>query len=95
MMTIITIYSLFGDDVRSAAFNRNADDTFNVLTIIAMIAFSIEIVFACFAKDDYWLGFYFWLDLISTVSLITDISWVMDLILGTSDSGGATNAQSA
>lgn len=91
-MTIITIYSLFGDDVRSLAFTRPADEIFNILTIIALIAFTVEIVLACLAKDEYWLGFYFWLDFVSTISLITDIGWVMDEMLGTSDSGGATNA---
>ena len=51
---------------------------------------------ACIAKEDYFLGFYFWLDLISTLSLITDIGWVMNAMMGTSDSGGdASNAQSA
>jgi hypothetical protein len=81
-MTVTTIYSLFGDDVRTLAFNVNADDVFNVLTSIAFALFAIEIIFASFAKDEYFLGFYFWLDLISTLSLITDIGWIMNAIMG-------------
>lgn len=90
-MTLVTIYSLFGDDIRMLCFNVDADIVFNILTIISLVSFTIEIILACFAKDEYWLGFYFWLDIISTVSLFTDIGWVFDAMLGTS-SGGATNA---
>ena len=45
---------------------------------------------ASFAKEDYFNGFYFWLDIISTVSIITDIGWVMEGILG--DGGGSVSS---
>jgi len=76
------------------AFTKDADDTFNYLTSISLALFVIELLLACIAKDDYWLGFYFWLDAVSTASLITDISWIMNQILGTGG-GGASNAQQA
>jgi len=94
-MTIITIYSLFGDDVKALAFDIRADSVFSALSIFCLICFSIEIIFASFVKDDYVLGFYFWLDLIATVSLITDINDVMNAMMGVSDSGSVTNAQQA
>lgn len=94
-MTITTIYSLFGDDIRTLAFDRNADATFYILTSVSFVLFSIEIALACIAKEDYWLGFYFWLDLISTLSLLTDIGWVMDAMMGVEEGGSATDAQSA
>jgi hypothetical protein len=62
------------------------------LTITALICFSIEIILACVANDDYLFGFYFWLDLVSTISLIADISWVMAAMLGMSGSSSITNA---
>jgi len=40
------------------------------------------------------LSFYFWLDVVSTLSMITDISWIMNAILGTG-TGSVTNAKSA
>jgi hypothetical protein len=47
-------------------------------------------------RDDYWLGFYFWLDIISTVSLIFDIGWIMDLIVGVGQtSSNGNNVQQA
>ena len=90
-MTAITIYSLFGDDVRMLGFTIDADDTFYALTSLSFFMFIVELIMACFCKDDYFLGFYFWLDLVSTLSLITDIGWIMDEAYGTGGSAG--NAQ--
>ena len=91
-MTTVTIYALFGDDVRSLAFTSSADPVFYGLTIAALSFFMIEIILSSIAKEGYFLGFYFWLDLIATLSLILDIGWFMDAILGT---GGPNNATSA
>jgi len=77
-MTIVTLYALFGDDFRMLFFSSAADNTFNILTTISLVSFSIELILSCIAKDEYFLGFYFWLDLVSTASLIMDIGWVMD-----------------
>lgn len=94
-MTIVTIYSLFGDDVRQLAFTVEADDVFNSLTTAAFFFFTLEIVLACVAKDEYFLGFYFWLDVVSTVSLITDIGWIMNAMMGTGSDTSASSAKQA
>lgn len=95
-MTTITVYCLFGDDVRQIAFNAEADPVFYILTIISFFAFCVEAVLSCYVRDDYWLGFYFWLDIISTISLIADVGWIMDAIAGTSSTGGnGSNVQQA
>lgn len=85
-MTILTIYALFGDDVRVSAFTVSADATFYSLTIICLFFFVLELVLASLCKKDYWLGFFFWLDLVSTISLITDIGWLWSEITGGSSS---------
>jgi len=92
-MTILTIYALFGDDIRLTGTVKSADDVFYTLTTFCLFFFTIEIVLNSIARKDYFLGFFFWLDLISTISLITDIGWIWDEIMGTGDSS-ATNAQS-
>ena len=92
-MTIVTVYALFGDDVRQLAFPKSADVIFYGLTIVAMFFFMLELVLASIAKEDYFLSFYFWLDLVSTVSLIFDIGWFWDAILKTG--GGVDNAKQA
>jgi hypothetical protein len=35
-ITSLTLYALFADDIRVAAFDVNADYTFDVLTVISM-----------------------------------------------------------
>lgn len=54
--------------------------------------FGTEIILSSFSKDGYFLGFFFWLDLLSTASLIFDIQWITDSLFGT---GGAQSAQNA
>lgn len=76
VMTIITLYALFGDDIRILVTNASGDPVFWVFNIIAMFAFTVEILISSIVKKDYWLGFFFWLDVISTLSLVLDIGWV-------------------
>ena len=56
-----------------------------------MAAFLIEIFFASLVKDDYFLTFFFWLDIISTISMFPDIGWIWNAITG---SGSATSVGS-
>jgi hypothetical protein len=91
-MMIITLYCLFGDDLRQAVFPMGADTYFYTLTSASLVLFSIEIVISSIVIEGYWLGFFFWLDVIATVSLIFDIGWIMDLILGVGT--GATGSGS-
>jgi hypothetical protein len=84
-MAIITVYSLFGDDIRSVAFDESDDYKFYFLTSISFGFLQ------SFLREDYWLGFYFWLDLISTLSLLTDIGWVMNALIDSTTSAGQGN----
>jgi len=59
LMTIITLYALFGDDVRVLVTDIDGDPTFWVMNIIALWAFSVEIMAASLAKPDYFNGFFF------------------------------------
>ena len=81
VMTIVTIYALFFDDIRVLYIPKVADDIFYTLTSIALVLFILEIWFACMVKPGYWLSFFFILDLVSTISLVTDIGWIMEIIL--------------
>ena len=82
-----TFYALFGDDIMLLTTNSSADPIFFSFTIAAMAFYTIEIILSCIAKPDYLWSFYFWLDLISTITMLMDIGWIMDPILS-----GNTNA---
>jgi len=51
LMTLITIYSLFFDDIRSLAVNMAYDSVFYGLSVAAMTLFTIEIIISSYAKD--------------------------------------------
>lgn len=98
-MTLITVYALFFDDIRIILFPKSLDDLFYGITLFGMICFTVEISLATYAKEDYLWSFFFWLDIVSTVSMIPDCGWIWDPIIGagdssdlTSDEGGADNA---
>lgn len=82
LMTMITVYSLFFDDIRSLAFPPSADNVFYGITTACMCIFLVEIFLACLVKDDYFLGFFFWLDVVSTLSMIPDIGWIWNAMTG-------------
>lgn len=69
----MTIYALFGDDMRVIATTKSADIYFDVITISSMAVFLLEMLLGMLSKISYTCSFYFWLDLISTVSLVLDI----------------------
>lgn len=37
LVNLLTIYALFGDDVRIIAFDKRADDAFDIITIICIV----------------------------------------------------------
>lgn len=81
-MSSITIYSLFFDDIRESAFSKDEDIIFWGITCACMIFFLLEIIFASISKEIYFLTFFFWLDLISTISMIPDTGFIWNPIIG-------------
>ena len=85
MMSVVTFYALFADDFRILLFPKSADLTFDVLTILAMALYLVELVLGFLAFENYLVSFYFWVDLISLLSMVPDLTLVMD---GVQDSFG-------
>ena len=76
MITIVVFYALFGDDLNIALFNNTADKYFDIMTILVIIIFTIEIALTLVARPEYNNSFFFWLDVISTASLLMDLSFI-------------------
>ena len=93
-MTVITIYALFGDDVRVIAFSKPDDDYFYGVSTACLFFFALELLISWYAKKDYINSFYFWLDFIATLSLIPDIAWIWNPMIGQEDEdGGDSDAE--
>ena len=93
-MAVVTVYALFADDSRQAFFVKTSDETFYVLTTICMCSFVLEISIQSIAIKGYFNSFHFWLDVISSLSMVTDIGWIWESITETNDFS-ASNAQQA
>lgn len=73
-MTVLTCYALFADEIRSGYCPHSLDYVFDTLTAATLIFFTIELICNCIADPKFGGSFYFWFDLISTASLILDIT---------------------
>ena len=76
ILTFLTIYTLFSDDIRVIFFREPSDSSFDTITIIALICFIVEIVFSCLTIEGYYKSFFMWLDIISTISLFFDLQFL-------------------
>lgn len=81
IMMIITLYVLFLNDIKYAFLSPSLDSIFKIIDIFSLICFLVELILAIVFQDNYNLSFYFWLDLVSTISLVIEIDGVMDFIL--------------
>ena len=77
---LVTVYALIADDFRIAFFGKDWDQYFYILVIACLVLFTIELLLSCYAKKDYMFSFFFYLDVVSTLSLVFDIGWVSDLV---------------
>lgn len=87
-MTSLTVYILFADDIKMITTDSTADDPFSTVVVALMGIFSVELVYSCFCVDDYFLGFYFWLDIVSVASMLLDVTWFYHLIIASLSSTG-------
>ena len=88
-MTVFTIYILFADDIKVICTTKKADPPFSTVVIILMIIFFIELVVSAVVVEDYFLGFYFWLDFVSLISMVLDIHWFYDWMINSISGGGS------
>jgi len=78
--TLLTFYALAGDDCRLIFTERPWDWFFDWMVVLCIFVFTVEVILSCVGKDDYFPGFFFYLDVASTISLGLDITAVSELI---------------
>jgi hypothetical protein len=57
--------------------------------LAGMILFALEIIVTCYAKPEYIGSFFFYLDIVSTITMIPDCEWIWSLIV---ENGGNSSA---
>jgi len=81
---VLTIYALFGDDMRLLLTAKPEDWIFDCITIVSMTIFVLEIVACSIGKVGYLFGFFFWLDIMCIFTLVLDHSSVAEELFGDS-----------
>jgi hypothetical protein len=85
-MTCFTIFALFASDIQAAWLPSSVDFSFDVIQVLLFFFFTLEIVLASVSKKGYLGSFFFWLDVVATLSLLQDISFIFDILLTGSSS---------
>ena len=64
------------------------------ISSFCFLLFGFEMTMQCLVVDHYFLGFFFWVDLVSTVTIIGDIGWILELLVDIMYKFGNKNATS-
>lgn len=88
--TFITVWALIGDDLKLLVTNRPVDNIFDGLVVFCIVFFTLEVLVCSLGKDDYFMSFFFCLDVLSTLTLFMDLTVVSEALFGDSDSDPAT-----
>lgn len=91
-VSIVTVYTLFFDDIRVLSIGKQFDDVFYAITSACFVIFAVEIFLAALCRENYFLTFFFWLDIVSTISMLPDIGWIWDFVTGEGGTPQAGNA---
>jgi|LauGreDrversion4_2_1035121.scaffolds.fasta_scaffold259357_1 hypothetical protein len=76
IMASTTIFALFGDDFRQWFTGKEADDYFFGAVCVAFVLFVLEIFVNSCVVNDFKYSFFWWLDIIATLSLAPDVDWI-------------------
>ena len=89
LMMFMTLFVLFGDNIKLISSEKSADNTFEVCNTIGLFFFVAEFLAQSWSKTEvetwrpfvaqgYLLSFYWWLDILSILSMFPDISWISE-----------------
>ena len=82
LISVLTFYTLFSDDIKVLLFRPASIFYFDLMIYVAAGIFTLEIILGVFANRDYLFSFYFFLDILSTLTMLLDLSVVARLLTG-------------
>ena len=77
---ILVLYALFADDVRTICLPKSTDIILDSITAVCIFVFTAEIVVSLITRKGYFNSFFFYLDIISTLTLFFDLTYVYEEI---------------
>jgi hypothetical protein len=73
----MTITALFALDFTFAFLPSEVDDSTYHIIFFAFCFLIVEMIAMSLIKANYFFGFFFWLDFIGTLSMVTDVPWLL------------------
>ena len=80
IMIIMNLFSLFSNDIRHLWVDKNADIYIDIINLIALLYFIIEIIILCLLDDTYLASFIFWIDLIGALFILFNVEFIIQKI---------------
>lgn len=77
LMSIFTIFCLFGPDFQQIYANKSFDNVFNGFYIFMIVIFLLEFLASIWVMPTYANSFFFWIDLCASLSMILEIDWIL------------------
>jgi hypothetical protein len=78
IMAVFTCFALFGSDLKVIFLTPKDDDIFNGIYLFVLILFLLEFFCNWYVKPTYVMTFFFWLDLMSIMSMFLEIDWILN-----------------
>ena len=75
-MMVMTVFVLFGDNIKLMACEPGYDSGFDICNSICFFFFIYELLASSWIKRDYIGTLFWWLDIVSIVSMIFDVGFI-------------------
>ncbi len=94
-VALATVVALFAPDAFLVAFDSRSEAVLQGLLFVSLLVFVFELALTFRVKPEYRWTFYFWLDLVATLSLVADIPFLYDWALPEGSSSGSAGSNLA
>jgi hypothetical protein len=78
---IVIIFILIEEELKIIFTNKSSDLPFSIIILLFMILYITELILYSIFIKEYFLNFYFWLDIISIISILLDVHWFYNFII--------------
>ncbi|GBG27618.1 Regulator of G-protein signaling 13 [Hondaea fermentalgiana] len=93
LIFLATLSALFAPDLFIIYGSIETDYVLDDLMFVTLLLFTIELALNSMYREGYILSFFFFLDVVALISLIPDISFIWDKIIGNDSAIASTDEQ--
>ena len=73
---ILTLIALYLADIQRIFTDVKADLGFSIIYLVIFVFFLVEWILLTYSTPDYLLSYFFWLDLLSSLTILLDLHWI-------------------